>query len=129
MSAEHEQAGIARAKGDRVSLSGELAELVSRALAEDLGTGDITSEAVVPAGARARARIVQKEPGVVSGLEAAREAFAQAGAEDFDELGVEARWREAVPAEVARLSGSARRASGASRRRRCCGSTARPARC
>jgi len=87
---------------------GELAELVSRALAEDLGPGDITSEAVVPAGARARARIVQKQAGVVFGLDAVSEAFAQAGGEHFAKLVVEARWRDAVPAEVALVTGPAR---------------------
>ncbi len=58
-----------------------LRDLVARALAEDVGAGDVTSEATVPAGARARARIVQKEAGVVFGLDAAAEAFRQAGAE------------------------------------------------
>ncbi len=52
-----------------------LGETVARALAEDLGTGDITSAATVPAGARARARITQKAPGVIFGLEAAEQAF------------------------------------------------------
>ena len=47
-------------------------ELVARALAEDLGAGDVTSEATVPADARARARIVQKQPGVVFGLRGGR---------------------------------------------------------
>ena len=54
----------------------ELSALVARALAEDVGAGDVTSEAVVPASARARARIVQKQQGVLFGLDAAAEAFA-----------------------------------------------------
>src|SRR5436309_14947922 len=58
-----------------------LRDLVARALAEDLGEGDLTSESVVPSDAQARARVVQKQPGVVFGLEAAAEAFAQAGAD------------------------------------------------
>ena len=58
-----------------------LRELVARALAEDLGAGDLTSQATVPAGARARARISQKAPGAIYGLDAAAEAFGQAGAE------------------------------------------------
>ena len=45
-----------------------LEELVSAALAEDVGTGDVTTEATVPAGARARARVVQKAPGAVFGF-------------------------------------------------------------
>ena len=39
------------------------AELVARALAEDLGAGDVTSDATVPAEARARARIVTEAAG------------------------------------------------------------------
>ena len=37
-------------------------ELIDRALAEDVGEGDITTAAVVEPGARARARIEQKAP-------------------------------------------------------------------
>src|SRR5215212_6639235 len=47
-----------------------LRDLVARALAEDVGAGDITAEAVVPEDAVASARIVQKEPGAVFGLDA-----------------------------------------------------------
>lgn len=89
-------------------LATEVEELVARALAEDLGEGDITSEATVPAEARARARIVQKEPGVVYGLEVVAEAMRQCGVEDVDNLVVEGQWREEVPAEVLLASGSAR---------------------
>jgi nicotinate-nucleotide pyrophosphorylase (carboxylating) len=46
-------------------------ELIDRALAEDLGKGDLTTLAVVPEGARARARIDQKAPGVPAGLRVA----------------------------------------------------------
>ena len=54
---------------------GLLDELVARALAEDLGDGDATAEATVPADARARAVIRQKAPGVVYGLDLAERAF------------------------------------------------------
>jgi nicotinate-nucleotide pyrophosphorylase (carboxylating) len=89
-------------------LADELRELVARALAEDLGGGDITSEAVVPADARARARLVQKQPGVVFGLEAAEEAFRQAGASSYERLAPEGEWRDDVPADVAVTAGPAR---------------------
>ncbi|HXV52733.1 MAG TPA: carboxylating nicotinate-nucleotide diphosphorylase [Solirubrobacterales bacterium] len=85
-----------------------LRELVARALAEDLGAGDLTSQATVPAGARARARISQKAPGAIYGLDAAAEAFGQAGAERFEPLAIEGEWRDAVPAEVAVIAGPAR---------------------
>jgi nicotinate-nucleotide pyrophosphorylase (carboxylating) len=89
-------------------LATEVEELVARALAEDLGEGDITSEATVPAEARARARIVQKEPGVVYGLAVVAEAMRQCGVEDVDNLVVEGQWREEVPAEVLLANGTAR---------------------
>ncbi|HSF02288.1 MAG TPA: carboxylating nicotinate-nucleotide diphosphorylase [Solirubrobacterales bacterium] len=86
----------------------ELHDLVARALAEDLGSGDITSEAVVLPNAAARARVVQKQPGVVFGLEAAGEAFAQAGAASFEGFQAEGEWRDSVPADVALANGPAR---------------------
>ncbi|MGH2953069.1 MAG: carboxylating nicotinate-nucleotide diphosphorylase [Solirubrobacterales bacterium] len=85
-----------------------LSELVARALAEDVGAGDLTSDSVVPANARGRGRIIQKQPGVLFGLDAAAEAFSQAGAESFDRLMVEGEWRDSVPAELAVAAGPAR---------------------
>jgi nicotinate-nucleotide pyrophosphorylase (carboxylating) len=50
--------------------------VVRRALEEDLGQGgDITSRAVIPAGARIRAEIVARSEGVVAGLHAAAATF------------------------------------------------------
>jgi nicotinate-nucleotide pyrophosphorylase (carboxylating) len=85
-----------------------LRSLVKQALAEDLGAGDITSQATVPEGAGAQARIVQKAPGVVFGLEAVAEAMRQCGVEEVDNLVIEGQWREEVPAEVALATGPAR---------------------
>ncbi|MFT4041320.1 MAG: carboxylating nicotinate-nucleotide diphosphorylase [Thermomicrobiales bacterium] len=53
------------------------AGLIELALAEDLLGGDITSVSTVPAGATATATLLAKAPGVISGLEAAQEVFAQ----------------------------------------------------
>jgi nicotinate-nucleotide pyrophosphorylase (carboxylating) len=92
-----------------MSESGEsIGEVVGRALAEDIGAGDVTSEATVPEDARARARIVQKQPGVVFGLSVVEETMRQCGIEQVDNLMVEGRWREDVPAEVVLASGPAR---------------------
>jgi nicotinate-nucleotide pyrophosphorylase (carboxylating) len=85
-----------------------LSETVARALAEDVGPGDVTAESTVPAEARARARIVQKEPGVAFGLAAVAETMRQCGVEDIDNLVVEGGWRDEVPAEVLLASGTAR---------------------
>ena len=85
----------------------DLSELVARALAEDVGDGDITTTAVVPAGVRAEARISQKSPGVIFGLGVAGEVFTQAGAERFEPLADEGRWRDGVPTAVAAVAGPA----------------------
>jgi nicotinate-nucleotide pyrophosphorylase (carboxylating) len=84
-----------------------LEEIVRRALAEDIGDGDITTAATVPADARARARIVQKQAGVAFGFEAVEETMRQCGIEHVDRIVVEGQWREEVPAEVLLASGSA----------------------
>jgi nicotinate-nucleotide pyrophosphorylase (carboxylating) len=91
-----------------VSADPELGELIARALAEDVGAGDVTANATVPAEARARARVVQKQPGVVFGFAPAAEAFRQSGAGELDPLMVEGQWRDSVPAEVAFIAGPAR---------------------
>jgi nicotinate-nucleotide pyrophosphorylase (carboxylating) len=52
-----------------------IADVVGRALREDLGTGDVTTEATVPPGTRARAHITQKSPGVIFGLACAEAVF------------------------------------------------------
>ncbi len=88
--------------------SAELERLVARALAEDVGEGDITSESVVAPEATARALILQKQPGVVFGLDAAREVFRQAGAAGFERLLEEGRRTDSVPVEVAAVAGPAR---------------------
>ena len=52
-------------------------EAVRRALAEDLGWGDVTTEATVPSDLRARGVIVAKCSCVIAGLDVAAEAFLQ----------------------------------------------------
>jgi nicotinate-nucleotide pyrophosphorylase (carboxylating) len=86
----------------------EMRELVGRALAEDLGDGDVTGEATVPAERMASARIVQKAPGVVFGLDLVVEAMAQTGVEQVDTVSPEGEWRQEVPAEVLVARGTAR---------------------
>jgi len=52
-----------------------ISDYIQRALEEDIGPGDVTTNAVVPADASLRGRIVAKQAGVVAGLEAAREVM------------------------------------------------------
>jgi nicotinate-nucleotide pyrophosphorylase (carboxylating) len=53
-------------------------DAVRRALEEDLGrAGDITSAATLPKGAKAKAKLAARKPGVLAGLACAAEAFRQ----------------------------------------------------
>jgi nicotinate-nucleotide pyrophosphorylase (carboxylating) len=83
-------------------------ELIDRALAEDVGDGDLTTEALVPAGALARASIQQKAPGVISGLHVAESVFRRVDPElRWHGHAAEGEWREGgLVAEVAGATGS-----------------------
>ena len=52
-----------------------LIESIRRALAEDIGTGDVTTDSIVPAEARMRGQIIAKQAGVVAGLDVARAVY------------------------------------------------------
>jgi nicotinate-nucleotide pyrophosphorylase (carboxylating) len=72
-----------------------IAEVVQRALREDVGDGDLTTQATVPADARARARITQKAPGVIFGLDCAEAAFRALDPDvRLERLVDEGTWRE-----------------------------------
>jgi nicotinate-nucleotide pyrophosphorylase (carboxylating) len=55
-------------------------DLIRQALAEDLGAGDVTSLAIVPADREATGVFIAKSPLVIAGLDPAREVFAQVDA-------------------------------------------------
>jgi len=91
-----------------------LDEVVARALAEDLGDGDVTARATVPEGARARAVITQKQAGVLFGLDAAEAAFRALDREaEIERLAPEGRWREG--GEALRITAAAAALLGAER--------------
>jgi nicotinate-nucleotide pyrophosphorylase (carboxylating) len=85
-----------------------LERIVQAALAEDVGVGDVTTDATVPADAVGTAELLVKEPGVVCGLEVAEATFRaldpdvrfEALADDGDSV--------EPPAVVARITGSQR---------------------
>ncbi len=53
----------------------EISHTINRALAEDLGTGDVTTDSIVPPGASLRGRIVAKQDGVIAGLDIAKQVM------------------------------------------------------
>jgi nicotinate-nucleotide pyrophosphorylase (carboxylating) len=94
--------------GDEGGLAAEdLRELVERAIAEDVGTGDVTTTATVGEDVRASALITQKAPGTIYGLDACEAAFsALDGDARFERLTAEGVWREDGP--VISIDASAR---------------------
>jgi len=83
------------------------ADVVARALAEDVGSGDVTTVATVPAHTRARAVIRQKAPGVIYGLDVAEQVFRSLDPDaTFDRQVAEGVWRQG--GEVLRVEGLAR---------------------
>ncbi len=83
-------------------------ELIERALDEDLGSGDVTAEATVPPDLQAQAHLIQKQPGVIFGLDIAEEVFRRVGVTDFDRTVVEGHWHDSVPRDIALVHGPAR---------------------
>ena len=96
----------------------ELEDVVARALAEDVGDGDRTTLATIPEGARTRATMLQKEPGVLFGLDGAELVFGtlDPGAA-IERLAPEGEWAgEAdLPLAVLRVEGDARAVLSAER--------------
>ncbi len=58
-----------------------LEDIVRTALREDLGTGDVTTESIVPIESAAQAQIVAKQSGVLAGMPVVEEVFRQLSAE------------------------------------------------
>lgn len=82
---------------------------IADALREDLGlAGDITTDATVPASARATAVIAARKPGVVSGLDLAEVAFRSLDPSVAFEINASDGTRAAAGSTIARVAGSAR---------------------
>jgi nicotinate-nucleotide pyrophosphorylase (carboxylating) len=87
----------------------EIERVVEAALAEDVGSGDATSEAVVPADARCRAQLLLEEPGVVCGVPVAVAVFrALDRSVEVDALVEEGAAVTQPPAVLAEIEGPAR---------------------
>lgn len=100
----------------RQEIESAAAEVVARALGEDIGLGDLTSRALFGPEERCRATVLLREQGVVCGLAVARAAFRRLDESMELELLLEdgALVGEA-PRELARLTGHTRAILGAER--------------
>ena len=87
----------------------ELDVFLRRVLTEDIGFGDVTTEALVPAQTRARGVVRVKEPGVVAGLDLAARVFRLLDPESVWHARVpDGAFIAEVPCDVAEVAGSAR---------------------
>jgi nicotinate-nucleotide pyrophosphorylase (carboxylating) len=87
----------------------QVEDLVARALSEDLGVRDVTTEALIEPGRRARATIEQKAPGVIYGFDVAHTVFHRLDPlVQWRPLVAEGEWRKDVPAPVVEVEGDAR---------------------
>jgi len=66
----------------------ELDKIISRALKEDIGTGDITSTLIIPRNKTAKAFLLAKEEGVIVGLPVAKAVF--------EKLDKNIKWRKII---------------------------------
>ena len=91
-----------------VELRAQILECINRALDEDIFTGDVTTESIVPVDAILLGNIVAKQGGVVAGLKVSRMVFQQLSAD----ISVTANVSDGSFVEpgmiLARVSGSAR---------------------
>lgn len=83
----------------------EITDVIQRALAEDIGTGDVTTEACVPADSAAQGFFLTREPLVLAGMELLPQIYGQEPVELLHHSGDSVQ-QDTV---IARVAGSARR--------------------
>ena len=66
------------------TLHPDILEVIRRALTEDIGPGDATTDSIVPAEAMMQGRIIAKQDGIIAGLDVAQAVYRMVDAEvDF----------------------------------------------
>jgi nicotinate-nucleotide pyrophosphorylase (carboxylating) len=84
----------------------QIEEIIDRALAEDLGKGDVTTEALIPGDQQGTGFIVAKKEGILVGMEAAKQVFHRVDQELKVEILLEDGAKVKPGSKVARVSGS-----------------------
>lgn len=84
----------------------QVEETIDRALEEDLGKGDVTTDALIPGGRQGRGLIIARKEGVLAGVNVAKEVFQRVDPELVVEVLLEDGARVKPGSEVARVSGS-----------------------
>jgi len=87
----------------------KLRKIIKAALAEDVGAGDITTEAVISPGKKVCAKLILKQKGMVAGLPIAAEIFKMVDPSlKFKALVAEGSVHKKVPIAIAEIKGRAR---------------------
>jgi len=84
----------------------EIEEIIDHALAEDLGKGDVTTEALIPGDQQGTGFIMAKEEGILAGVEAAKQVFLRVDPELKVRILLEDGARVKPGSKLARVSGS-----------------------
>ena len=84
----------------------QVEEIIDRALAEDLGKGDVTTEALIPGDRQGTGFIVAKKDGVLAGMNVAKQVFHHVDPELKVEILLEDGARVKLGSKVANVSGS-----------------------
>ena len=84
----------------------EIEEIVERALAEDLGKGDVTTGALIPGDQQGNGFVLAKEEGILAGTGAARQVFHRVDPGLKVEILLEDGARVKPGSKVAKISGS-----------------------
>jgi nicotinate-nucleotide pyrophosphorylase (carboxylating) len=84
----------------------QIEEVIDRALAEDLGKGDVTTEALIPGDRRGTGFIVAKKEGILAGAGVAKQVFHRVDPELKVEILLEDGARVKPGSKVAKVSGS-----------------------
>ena len=88
------------------SIKPQIEEIVERALAEDLGKGDVTTGALIPSDQQGTGFIVTKKEGILAGTGAAKQVFHRVDPELKLEILLEDGARVKPGSKVAKVSGS-----------------------
>jgi len=84
----------------------QIEEIIDRALAEDLGKGDVTTEALIPGDRQGTGFMVAKEEGVLAGMNVAKQVFHRVDLDLKVEILLEDGARVRPGSKVAKVSGS-----------------------
>jgi nicotinate-nucleotide pyrophosphorylase (carboxylating) len=84
----------------------QIEEIIDRALAEDLGKGDVTTEALIPGDLRGTGFIVAKKEGILAGINVAKQVFHRVAPDLKVEIFLKDGSRIKPGSKVAEVSGS-----------------------